>query len=984
MRRVALGLVGGVLLLAGAGQLIAADEDRRHLGGEAEAPKELSKEELATAAKPTLVLTSGGHTAAVSRVLFTPDARQVLTVSHDKTIRFWDVETGQTVRVLRTPAGPGAVGDLLAGALSPDGKTLAVAGWGHVENRERVVGVYLIALPGGGLRTLKGHTDAVECLAFSADGKRLASGSQDRTIRIWDVATGECVQTLHGHREAVMSVAFAPARRRLVSVSLDRTGRIWSLEKGKEEAVLEGHTGMVLAAAWSPDGRTIVTGGRDEKGLRVWNADGTLRKVLEVGGAGTVVHDLTLKWGREGREVLYTWRTPREKEGYDIGASFADLGSGKSRPALEAQASAAPTLVRVALSADHKLGALSGGNRHQTRLWTVGDGKEVHRLEGRGRPRLSAGWGTAKEEPVIAWGSPRRADDAHPPLAASFRFAELSLSVRRLREGRFKGEWHENERERLSVAQTAPRVLKVKEGAKEIATVRLPGPIECFTLLPGGKLAVATGFFIHLFEARTGTHVQRFLPHRGRVTALAPSPDGKYLLSASVDQTVRVNVMGQHAPLVTLFVANNEWVAWTPQGYYAASAGGERLMGWQVNHGPHELATFYQARQFRQALHRPDVIQRLLAAGSVAKALEEADQARGVKQRGVVEIEEVLPPKVTLTALKVQDLKLTKPELEVEAQAQGGKQGVTALQLLLDGRPYPGAHVSFKGAKPGAAVKAKWTIQVPEGEHTLRAIGRTEAGMGLSEDLEVTYEHPAPKPKLYLVAVGIDAYKDARLRLTCAVSDAKELAKTFRARSEPLFDIQPPVLLTDSKATRQGILQGLRGLRANMKPLDVAVIFYAGHGEQDGKSFYLLPQDVDVKDLKKTGISGEVLKEELAHLPGKVLLLLDACHSGAIGRAINDIARDLADEDCGVIVLCAALGSETAREDPVLRHGYFCQSMLEALNGAPKAPRNPRDGCVYLHHLEQYVIDRVQELSKDEQHPTSARPAIRPFAVAKP
>jgi hypothetical protein len=339
---------------------------------------------------------------------------------------------------------------------------------------------------------------------------------------------------------------------------------------------------------------------------------------------------------------------------------------------------------------------------------------------------------------------------------------------------------------------------------------------------------------------------------------------------------------------------------------------------------------------------------------------------------------------VTLAAPKYKDLKLSGPTLEVEAEFRSlGKHPVTSLQLMLDGRPFGGADGLRRVKK--AATKETWTLQLPEGEHSLRVIARTEASMGLSNDLEVDFVKPPPRPKLYLLAVGIDAYKDKKVpKLACAVNDAKELAKTFQRRSgPPLFDIQPPTLLPNEKATRDGIRKGLAGLKG-MGPHDVAVVFYAGHGEQAGRSFYLLPHDVDHEDLQKTGISGEELKEHLRQLPGKVLLLLDACHSGAIGRAISDIARDLSDEDCGVAVLCAALGSETAGEDPALKHGYFCQSMLEALNGANGAPRNARDGRVYLHHLEQYVIDRVQELSKDTQHPARAIPTMRPLALAKP
>jgi uncharacterized caspase-like protein len=271
---------------------------------------------------------------------------------------------------------------------------------------------------------------------------------------------------------------------------------------------------------------------------------------------------------------------------------------------------------------------------------------------------------------------------------------------------------------------------------------------------------------------------------------------------------------------------------------------------------------------------------------------------------------------------------------------------------------------------------------VPEGEHTLRATARTEASMGLSDDLEVEFVKPVPRPKLFLLAVGIDKYKDPGLKLNCAVNDATELVKTFQARSAALFDVQPATLLTDGKATREGIRKALAGLKGVVGPHDVAVIFYAGHGEQQGNGFYLLPQDVKGNNLKETAISGEELKRYLGDLHGKVLLLLDACHSGAIGKAINDIARELSDPDCGVVVLCAAQGSENAGEAD--GHGYFCKSMLEALNGENEAPRNRQDHCVYLHHLEQYVIDRVQELSKDTQHPARAVPAMRSLPLARP
>jgi uncharacterized caspase-like protein len=310
---------------------------------------------------------------------------------------------------------------------------------------------------------------------------------------------------------------------------------------------------------------------------------------------------------------------------------------------------------------------------------------------------------------------------------------------------------------------------------------------------------------------------------------------------------------------------------------------------------------------------------------------------------------------------------------------------VTSLQLLLDGRPYGGsAGVRKVAAGAGEAVKQTWAVELTPGRHTLRVLARSAASMGLSNDLEVTYDKPAPWPNLYVLAVGINVYKNPALRLRCAANDARELAQTFAARSKNLYNVET-LVLTDGQATREGILRGLGRLKDRMRAQDLAVIYFACHSDKDDKGrFLLLPQDVDVHKLSQTAIPGEMLKSILAGLPGRVLLLLDACHSGKVRPVVNDMARDLADDDCGVAVLCAALGSEKAGEDPRVKHGYFCQALLEVLKGEHEAPRNPRDGKVYLHHVEQYVIDRVQELSSDEQHPFMAKPAMRPLPLAKP
>jgi hypothetical protein len=617
-------------------------------------------------------------------------------------------------------------------------------------------------------------------------------------------------------------------------------------------------------------------------------------------------------------------------------------------------------------------------------LWHAANGKLAPRqLAGKGQPLDGVAWLDGGKS--IGWRTfPRPKGKVEFPFQRSFRLTDLQLGPAKTKDC-----YTERQQEGgLSLQRGAPRGrgLQVKQDQRLVATLALEGQYpEHFTFLGKDRVAVSNSRrILYLFDARTGEVVQRCHGYKGNVKRLAPSPDGRYLLAGGEDWTLYVFSPDRPQPLLALFAVGPEWIAWTPEGYYAASAGGERLMGWQIDNGPDALASFCPAKQFRSSLHRPDVISRLLAEGSLEKALAAADRERGRAKSEAVEVAEVLPPKVTLTAPGLKDLRLTSATLEAEATAQGvGKQPVESLQLLVDGRPCQGGQsmVWFKGNAPGAAVQHRWKVELPPGEHTLRALARSAASMGLSNDLEVTYAEVAPRPKLFLLAVGINAYADKNLTLKCAVNDATELARTFVQASGPLFDVQTRVV-TDRDATRSGIRDGLKWLKESVKAQDVAVIFYAGHGEIQGDSFYLLPQDVKTADLAGTGVSGEELKEHLAHLPGRVLLLLDACHSGKIGNVISDLARNLSDEDCGVVVVCAALGSEKAGE--ANGHGFFCRALMEALRGEHDAPKNPRDHCVYLHHVEHYVIDRVQELSQDEQHPTAARPAIRPLALARP
>ena len=118
---------------------------------------------------------------------------------------------------------------------------------------------------------LKGHAEAVHSAVFSSDGKKVVTGSCDKTARIWDAESGKELKRLEGHKERVYSPAFSPDSKKVVTGSRDGTARIWEAETGKELAVLEGHTEDVIAD-FSSDGKKVITGSPD-KTVRIWDTE---------------------------------------------------------------------------------------------------------------------------------------------------------------------------------------------------------------------------------------------------------------------------------------------------------------------------------------------------------------------------------------------------------------------------------------------------------------------------------------------------------------------------------------------------------------------------------------------------------------------------------------------------------------------------------------------------------------------------------------
>ncbi|MCX5786211.1 MAG: WD40 repeat domain-containing protein [Elusimicrobia bacterium] len=171
--------------------------------------------------------------------------------------------SGQESLLLKTIKGHSKI--IYSVAFSPDGKYIASGG---VDNTLKIWRLE----DGLCVKTLKGHKSFVNSVAFSPDGKNLASASEDNTVKIWNIEDGSCINTFKGHRDSVWSAAFFPDGKRIASGSTDGTIKIWRVDSRTPDKTLKGHSGYVYSVSISSDGKHIASGSADHT-IKIWDVE---------------------------------------------------------------------------------------------------------------------------------------------------------------------------------------------------------------------------------------------------------------------------------------------------------------------------------------------------------------------------------------------------------------------------------------------------------------------------------------------------------------------------------------------------------------------------------------------------------------------------------------------------------------------------------------------------------------------------------------
>jgi WD40 repeat protein len=750
------------------------------------------------------------HTALIGRIGIDAEDRYLVTGSQDKTVRVWEPATGRLIRIIRPPIGPGDEGNINALAISPDGKTIACGGATGAEGGGSF-NIYLFDRESGTLtKRIPGLPYQIIHLTYSKDGRFLAATlgykgglrvyqTSDYTFVAADGAYGD--NSADFDRQGRLVTASHDGYIRLYANNFELTAKKNPKSGKRPSSVSFSPDGVIIAIGFSDSMKVDVLSGKDLtyqyspdatgiwSGLIfcvAWSADG---KFLYA-GKGVTRPFFIRKWAGSGKGKYNDISAANLTTTHILPLSKGGIAFGAIDPAFGIiDAHDQKTLFKSSSTVDHRTNLDS--------FFTSKDGFQVgfsYEPEGKDPARFSI-----PDRSLVSGLRTLFAKSLSRPVTSGF---DLNIT-----------KWNYARSPELN---GVPLKLIPNEISRSLA------------ISPGGKtFLLGTEWFLRLYD-REGREKWR-VPTRVMSLCTNVSDNGKIALAALGDGTIRWYRLEDGKELLALFPHKDKkrWVLWTPSGYFDASPGAEDLIGWHVNNGQDQTADFFAASKFRSTYYRPDVI---------AKVLETLDEKEGIRlaneesgRRPEASIQQMLPPVVNiLSPPDGAEVSTTEVAVRFSIRTPSGEP-VTGIKALVGGRPVSTQRAVQIVPKEEDIREIK--IPIPEGGSQISIVAENRFSASEPATVRVKWigqaqkEEFVIKPKLYVLAVGISKYEDKNLALGFAAKDASDLAGAIQKQKGELYRDVVIRLLTNEKATKDEILDGLEWIQKETTSKDVAIVF---------------------------------------------------------------------------------------------------------------------------------------------------------------
>jgi WD40 repeat protein len=990
----------------------------------------------ASVAAAHLQIELGDHGGAVRRIAVDAARKLVVTGSDDRTARSWTLDSGQPLRVFRVPVGAGEAGRIYGVALHPTRPWIAIGGSPRHGGRATADGapvdgggfsIHLFdVVTGAALRRIDARGGDVKRLRWSADGSLLiASYAGTHGIGAFDA--GGALVFEDRFETAVYALATSP-RGHVAAVALDGTLRVYDAADGRihRRASLVTPARHPVAAAFSPDGRSLAL---------AYFAPGKAPDIVD--WEGGTWRSLPAPARMRAENLMAVAWSPSSGRVFAAGS----YGFAQRQVALVEYDADRRAVVRETVVARFSIADLDPAADGRVAYaatdgsWGVagyaGTVQRPSRLPDlTGASNLRVGADGRRISWTLEGGSTRVLFDLARRELVFGRGADLSAAT--LRRGLFDApaDWENLPSPSVNGARVA---LAADEVSRAVA------------LFAQGRDA-ALGTSRALYRIGAGGRVVWRVPTSTEVRAVHVTRGDRVIVTAMLDGTVRLwrGEDGQEL-LALLALRDGRWVMWTPGGAFDAGVGADSLVGWVVNR-PDATADFFPVARLRERFHRPGYIDRLLQTLDHGEAgrLQQADLAAEPAGSGDSVAASALPVPVPPRPAELPPA-LTSP-LPADVAAAGGRVEIPFLirtessldqlrfEARVDGRPVALAAITPQRVGDGRAA-GSLVVQAPADAASLQVLAQdangfseplsfkltpvpeaagadaraSEGGGATQQAVTAAVATPstamaaptksvlppigktpaaAPRPRLFLLAVGVSEYARTEYRLGLAAKDARDFAAALHAQQGRFYREVTARVLVDEQAGRAAVLDALRWLSTVPGRDDVAILFIAGHGlNANSGKYYFLPHDGREEDLARTAVAEDEIRNALRSIAGRAVLFVDTCFAGkAIGtlnnrnRELSRFVNDLASPENGVVVFAASSGRQLSEESDDWGNGAFTRALLQGLAGRADLLRS---GRITYKGLDYFVSEEVRRLTDGRQTPVSLSPwGVPDFAIA--